>query len=152
MCMCEACQENYDECSNFTRYDLVCESVNSVSLRSALQTPTNEIEHEGDEVNDNDDFLLPNTICAVAAANSSRDTIWFVRIANNNKLAQENVSDDYGNVIGVGQSFIEGSYLEEVDSTKNGIIYKLSKIVFFLQGICGLSFCTAYKKKRKGTS
>ena len=48
--------------------------VNSVSLRSALQTPTNEIEHEDDQVNDNGDFLLPNTICAVAAANSSRDS------------------------------------------------------------------------------
>ena len=37
----------------------------------------------------------------MAAANSSRDTIWFVCIANNNKLAQENVSDDYGNVSGL---------------------------------------------------
>ena len=62
-----------------------------------------------------------NTICAVAAANSSRDTVWFVCIANNNKIAQENVSDDYGNVIGVGQSFIKGRYLEEVDFTKNRI-------------------------------
>ena len=35
--------------------------VNSVSLRSALQTPTNEIEHEDDQVNGNGDFLLPNT-------------------------------------------------------------------------------------------
>ena len=67
--MREACQEDYSECSNFTGYDLVYESLNSVSLRSSLQPPTNEIEHEDDQVNDGD-FLLPNTICAVAVANN----------------------------------------------------------------------------------
>ena len=69
-----------------------------------------------------------------------------------NQLAQENVSDDYGNVIGVGQSFIEGSYLEEVNSTKNGITYKLSKkIVFFYKESVVYPFAQL-TEKRKGTS
>ena len=54
----------------------------------------------------------------------------------------------YPILIGVGQSFIEGSYLEEVESTKNGITYKLSKkIVFFYKESVVYLFAQLTEKK-----
>ena len=44
-----------------------------------------------------DDFLLPGSVCALAAANNSADTLWFVQIKGEFELTTS-VSDYYGHI------------------------------------------------------
>ena len=60
-----------------------------------------------------DDFLLPGSVCTLAAANNSADTLWFVQIKGEFE-STTSVSDDYGHIITPGQTYMLGHFLEQV--------------------------------------
>ena len=59
---------------------------------AALHKP-NDVTHE---------FLLPGSVCAIAADKKSTDTVWLVKIFEET-VAKGNISDDYGHVVLDGQ-------------------------------------------------
>ena len=130
LCLCKICQNKYGECSNFQDYQLVLNKLNTVSLQSNFESSSVGKE-ERSEITD---YLCPNSCCAVAAAYSSKDKMWFIKITAL-KQNNETVINDYNNTIAAGENYIEG-HLEEIYSNKHGIIFKMSKKTIFLQGIC----------------
>ena len=50
-----------------------------------------------------DDFLLPGSVCALAAVNNSVDTSWLVQMKGDFESTTR-VSDDYGHIVTLGQS------------------------------------------------
>ena len=74
--------------------------------------------------------MQPNTFCAVASADNSKNTVWSVQIIGFKKDDKENITDDYNNIIMGGADYLVGHYLEEVDSNKKGLTFEISKKCF----------------------
>ena len=91
-------------------------------------------DSDSDESDDDDDdeseeqtvidFISPGS---VAADEKSIDTIWFVKILENECVASANEKDDCGNVIPHGAFFLKGRFLEIVVEKSSHRVYKLSK-------------------------
>ena len=79
LCVCIKCRDIYGSCGLFQPYKLFFSTLNKVSLRSDSE---NMIEENEDvEIDENDeDFLICDTYCAVAAGIYSSDTFWFFKI------------------------------------------------------------------------
>ena len=86
----------------------------STSLRSSDVAP-NPDQHKAAALDKLDDvtheFLLPNSVCAIAADEKSIDTFWLVKILEET-VAEGNITDDYGHMVLDGQRYIDGRYLE----------------------------------------
>ena len=52
---------------------------------------------EGNEVDKG--FIMPGSVCTIAASESSSDSVWFIKIKSAEEAADERVADDYGNII-----------------------------------------------------
>ena len=68
-------------------------------------------------------FICENTICAIAAADSSADTVWFIYITKSDCIEEDSVTDAYGHVIAESQPFIKCHYLEKHKDLKKGVVY-----------------------------
>ena len=54
--------------------------------------------HQNNEIlKNNNDFVVPGTICVIAATSNSSDTVWFIRIKE--PCIPETLLDDYGHAI-----------------------------------------------------
>lgn len=123
ICICDSCMSNYGSCSLFEEFQLHVQFLNKVSLRdNFLSEEQNEeqINYESSV----DDFILPNTICAIAADNNSSDTVWFIRIIKEDVAVSE-IMDDFGHVAN-GMKFFRGNYLEQNKPVKDGVLYHLN--------------------------
>ena len=73
--------------------------------------------HDGverdEETTSNNYFLLPVSVCAIAANNKSTNTVWFVQIIREFN-SPENVIDDYGHTASAGEKYMLGHFLEQV--------------------------------------
>ena len=79
------------------------------------------------------EFFLPDSIVAIAAAEESVETTWFIKIVDQNVVARE-TKDFYGNVALAGQSYLKGYFLEKQTITAKGKFYKInekSHTIFF---------------------
>ena len=76
------------------------QQLKETTLRSSL--PSNDDVAEVDK-----EFILPGSVCAIAASEKSSDTVWFVRIESEETL-QEATTDDYGHTIIPRQKFFKG--------------------------------------------
>ncbi len=74
-----------------------------------------------------DGFIVPEAYVAVAADNTSNDTIWIIKVIEANRCSTENEMDDYNNVIPKGTVFFTGHFLEHVMIGTRCMIYKLIK-------------------------
>ena len=54
-------------------------------------------------------FLLPVSVCAIAANNISTDTVWFVQTVGEFD-SPENVIDDYGYTASAGEKYMLGHF------------------------------------------
>ena len=126
LCICASCLLEYGSCDLFKTYTCNAETLNEVSLRS----------HE-DEVHIEApiDFLLADSIVAVAAAEDSSETMWFVKITKEVEQAENGLLDDYCNAVAAGESYLEGHFLEKQHETTRGFLYKvnLKKKTFFFK-------------------
>ena len=73
LCVCNKCQVEYGSCELFSQYILGVEQLKKMNLRSAQ---TEEFLEES-VVNE---FLMADSICAVAADSKSYNTVWFERL------------------------------------------------------------------------
>ena len=110
LCVCIKCRDIYGSCDLFQPYELFYSTLNKVSLRSDSE---NMIEENEDvEIDENDeDFLICDTYCAVAAGIYSSDTFWFFKI-NVISVASDFRTDQY-NHVHTGQKYYERFFLEE---------------------------------------
>ena len=142
LCTCDQCMVSCGSCSLFKSYSLEMTSLNKISTRSQYLGPdsdhsdddsdTGDCDENGDnEIGNCDDFLVANTICAVAAGDSTTDTIWFFKILDEIISTDDYITDDYRHIVHTGQGYFEGYFLEEVNSNSKGRNFKLvPKIAF----------------------
>ena len=124
LCICDTCMHEYGSCSLFTPYQLKTVELKKIFLRSVNELICDS-EDLGDGDSMSDDFLLPNTYCAVAPHKSSKESLWFIKVKDS-RVANESVTDDYQHTVSGGQEYIEGQFLDKVDDMfDKGMIYKL---------------------------
>ena len=125
LCICSQCQKEFGSCSLFTTYELQVGCLKS-TLRSSDVAP-NPDQHKAAALDKLDDvtheFLLPNSVCAIAADEKSIDTFWLVKILEET-VAEGNITDDYGHVVLDGQRYIDGRYLKFHTTKRNHHIFK----------------------------
>ena len=83
----------------------------NTSLRS-----NNPFDKEGEDVYK--EFIIPGSVCTVAASEKHSDTVWFVNIESKEETSDETVIDEYGNKIILSQSYFIAIYLQKVLSKK----------------------------------
>ena len=90
-------------------------------------------------------FLLPGSVCAIAADRKSTDTVWFIKIKEEKKAdvpRHQPLTDDYGDMVSSGLSYIEGHYLEfQTIKGKCQVFKKMSKKWFIFKSSYP-QFCT----------
>ena len=59
-------------------------------------------------IQDHNEFILPGSICALAADQKSPDTVWFVKIVEQIVPTTE-MTDDYGHKVIQGQVCFKGT-------------------------------------------
>ena len=118
----------YGMCSSFKRYELDIVLLKKTTLRYGIDKEDHVIS---------EDFLFPATICAVAASETSQDSVWFIKIDSEEQEALELLTDNYGHCISSSQKYVAGKYLEKVGSKKQCQTYKLMKknVYFFKDNI-----------------
>ena len=106
ICVCEEYKKDYGSCSLFEEYPLEVQTLKQVYLRSpdADMAENNVLPTE---------FFLPDSIVAIAAAEESVETTWFIKILDQNVVVKETIKDFYGNVALAGQSYLKGYFLEK---------------------------------------
>ena len=97
-----------------------------INLRSSQVDTNFESQHDHNLV----DFVLLDTFCAIAADINSSDTVWFVKIKEHCE-AENSIKDYYGVQITAGQEYIKGQFLEKLDTTNKGHLYRLDKCKTF---------------------
>jgi len=122
LCVCDASLQEYGSCSKFCLYHLQTRELKKTYLHSKIEPPV-----QTDDSNSGDDFILPDTYCAVAADKTSPETVWFIKVINSIRSATNDITDDYGVCIASSQKFLEGEILEKVNSLNKGSLYKKSK-------------------------
>ena len=132
MCLCDNCLHEYGSCNLFQVYDVPApnKKPNPPRLRSA----TPELFQNDIEVIDTGlDVVVPESICAVAAANLSNDSFWLIEVCTLHAGDDSSPhTDDYGHTIPPGVSYIEGHFLEREYETTKGTLYKSKhKTTFF---------------------
>ena len=70
---------------------------------------------------------MEDSFIAVAAGSNSTDTVWFVKVIDNDCLSDGSCIDDYGNAVGQGVRYLKGHFLEKIDEKDNHKLHKLSK-------------------------
>ena len=101
--------------------------MNKINLLSDSVQTNEEPQHDPNLV----DFVLPDTFYAITADINSLDTIWFVKVKENCE-AENTITDDYGIQITAGQEYTEGQFLEKLNTTTKGHLYRLDKKETFL--------------------
>ena len=81
------------------------------SLRS-----NNSSDKEGEDVYK--EFIVPGSVCTIAASEKHSDTVWFVKIKSKEETSDETVIDEYGNKIILSQNYFIAIYLPKVLSKK----------------------------------
>ena len=114
LCICNQCKESYGSCNLFELYQLNVDLLKETTLRSNIERDA--ITSVGSYVND---FLHVNSICAIAADNTSYETVWIVKIIEEATVDKE-IREDYGVTVIEGETIVEGYFLEKSSQTKTG--------------------------------
>ena len=93
LCIRDQCKSDYGTCDLFTDYTQEVQTLNKINKHSNYDKKEKNEEH----MKALDDFLLPGSVCALAAANNSADTLWFVQIKGEFE-STTSVSDYYGHI------------------------------------------------------
>ena len=99
--------------------------------KPALQSTCLDVNNpeENDESN-NDDFILPGSVCAMLSEGKDTESFWLISIVAIRETA-DNIVDDYRHHVRRNQQYIECHYSEKDDKTKKGHFYRMdSKIAF----------------------
>ena len=72
------------------------------------------------------EFLLAGTFCALAADSKLSDTVWFMKIEEEEE-GRGPATDDYGIKILDGCKYLQGKFLEKVTKSNKKLTFKLMK-------------------------
>ena len=81
-----------------------------IALRSSNKAGTvteSDVCHE---------FLLPGSICAIATDSKSLYTVLFIQIQRE-EVGLTKIVDDYNHIVAARQHYINGCYLERINTT-----------------------------------
>lgn len=142
LCVCESCLEQYGTCSSFKEVELDVRQLKTTALRSHTEKDVTDEEIDKE-------FILPGSICAIAANEKSIDTVWFVKIIAEEETSQNEIIDDYGFKIIPGQKFFTGNFLEKVSTKRNKQLYKEvnNKIAYVYKASIVYPFVNVEKEK-----
>ena len=108
------------------------QELNQPCLRSSAPPPPEVVGEE--EVNE---FVAVGSYVAVAAPESSHDTVWIIKVAEVNRIRlQELSTDSYHHEIAAGIIHLSGHFLEKVEkrSSIKSNVFKLSEgITYFFK-------------------
>ena len=104
-CIRDQCKSGYGTCDLFTDYTQEVQTLNKINKHSNYDKKEKNEEH----MKALDDFLLPGSVCALAAANNSADTLWFVQIKGEFE-STTSVSDYYGHIVTPDQNYMLGPF------------------------------------------
>lgn len=116
LCVCDKCKIEYGSCDLFLPYNLPMATLNKFSLRSDILDFDIDNDSNDDDCND---FLIPNSYCAVAADSNSPDTFWFFKIYKV-VTATRYETDKYFHMVHPGQKYYDEFFLEEDYSNSKG--------------------------------
>ena len=118
LCICNLCVLNY---GSSKEYKVFVKQLKSTSFRlQMLKT----LDQNDDTQKNNNDFVVPGTVCAKAASPNFSDTVWFVRIQEL-CIPETSSEDDYGHNIVADQSYIIGNFPERSRSNSNRHYFKV---------------------------
>ena len=147
LCSCECCiKQKYGSCPLFEEYELTSMTLIKHAMRSENQQSFQPESKSNEEYDDENlvvnGFFPPNSICVIAAAESSPETVFFVRIIENDCVSDNIETDDFNHKGLPGQYFLKAYYLEKASNTKKGYVYteNTRKIVFIFRSD-SVSFC-----------
>ena len=123
ICICEHCKVSYGSRELFGDYQLSTQTLNKVSTRANFLPESSD--KAVDESDQRDEFVMPGTICAVAADSKSSRTIWFISISDE-VISKQDVPDG-AVTIPKGLKYFRGFFLEESKAVKDGVLYSLNK-------------------------
>ena len=157
LCSCECCiKQKYGSCPLFEEYELTSMTLIKHAMRSQNQQsfqPGSESNEEYDDENNLvvHGFFPPNSICAIAAAELSRETGFFVRIIENDCVSDNIETDDFNHKVLPGQYFLKAYYPEKASDTKKGYVYteNTRKIVFIFRETIVYPFVSFKKRQSK---
>ena len=127
LCINSECLKDYGSCASFSSIELKTVQLNKINLCSDPVQTNDESWHDPNSV----DFVLPDTFWAITADINSPDAIWFVKVKENCE-AENTITDDYGIQITASQEYIKGQFLEKLNTTTKGHLYRLDKKKAFL--------------------
>ena len=122
----------FGNCNNFQTYNLSVTTISKPTTRSEMINDDNDDFHEDkddSEDEDNWDFLSSDTYVAVAPDEEDDDSIWIIKILENNCRSSEEEIDDYWVRILPHTGFLKGYFLEKVYDEKKYVLFKLSNKV-----------------------
>ena len=138
LCICDSCRQDHGSYSLFQNYDRVVENLNEINLRSNYDDKNiNDGVKRDEETTSHNNFLLPVSVCAIAADNKSTNTVWFVQIIREFD-SPEKVIDDYHHTASAGKKYMLGHFLEQVHDQITRTKYKLmqkKKTIFYRESI-----------------
>ena len=109
-CICPKCKMEFGSCSLFDEYQLNVETIHPAVVRSEKLGPVAEEEEDCLA----EEFVIPESIVAVAVAQNSLDTVWFIKVTETECFSAELVTDDCKHVIPLGRSYLKGHFLERL--------------------------------------
>ena len=77
LCICNLCVLSYGSFKLSKEYKFVVKQLKSTILWSQM---LKTLDQNDDTQKNNKDFVVPGTICIIAASLNSSDTVWFLRI------------------------------------------------------------------------
>ena len=81
LCLCDKCKVEFGFCELFSSHHLQIQELISIRLRSEVAPPPKIVgEYHVDE------FILPNSVVAVAVDANSIDIIWFLKVVETNRV------------------------------------------------------------------
>ena len=84
-----------------------------------------------DESNLLTEYITPDSIVTVAADSNSIETVWFIKVIENECVSNGEDQDDYGHIIIENAMFHRGNFLERISHSLNSQTFKVSKKVTY---------------------
>ena len=101
VCVCQQCQKDYGSCNIFLSYPIICHKLNKTYLRSKVTEQTALAESSAIC-----DFIVADSFIAIAAEESSMDSVWFIKVTKIDCVGNGKDVDDYGHVIPTGVGYM----------------------------------------------
>ena len=144
ICICDKCKDQFGSREQCSEYSLNLKQLNKIHLRSSNADVSGK--HADDE-EDNEssviNFWAEDSFIAVAAGSNSIDTVWFVKVIDDDCLSDGSCVDDYRNAVGQGVRYLKGHFLEKIDEKDDHNLYKL------LQRKCCIPICQFPRDKER---